>query len=114
MPGLHLQRNRRKSAIQKIYDGRGNLNDGCVAGGARLLRRLSCRWSPGIRPDKEIMDLLKLSLENNDFILMMIGIYKFQAQQWAKHLPQIMQTYPWLNGRKKHLKRHENNLSIFP
>ena len=39
MPGLHLQRNRRKSAIQKIYDGRGNFNDGCVAGGARLLRR---------------------------------------------------------------------------
>ena len=36
MPGLHLQRNRRKSAIQKIYDGRGNFNDGCVASGARL------------------------------------------------------------------------------
>ena len=48
MPGLHLQRNRRKSAVQKIYDGRGNFNDGCVGGGARLLRRLSCRWSPGI------------------------------------------------------------------
>ena len=42
MPGLHLQRNRRKSAIQKIYDGRGNFNDGCVASGARLLRRLRC------------------------------------------------------------------------
>ena len=38
MPGLHLQRNRRKSAIQKIYDGRGNFNDGCVASGARLKR----------------------------------------------------------------------------
>ena len=34
MPGLHLQRNRRKSAIQEIYDGRGNFNDGCVASGA--------------------------------------------------------------------------------
>ena len=42
MHGLHLQRNRRKSAIQKIYDGRGNFNDGCVASGARLLRRLRC------------------------------------------------------------------------
>ena len=42
MPGLHLQRNRRKSAIQKIYDGRRNFNDGCVASGARLLRRLRC------------------------------------------------------------------------
>ena len=42
MPGLHLQRIRRKSAIQKIYDGRGNFNDGCVASGARLLRRLRC------------------------------------------------------------------------
>ena len=42
MPGLHLQRNRRKSVIQKIYDGRGNFNDGCVASGARLLRRLRC------------------------------------------------------------------------
>ena len=42
MPGLHLQRNRRKSAKQKIYDGRGNFNDGCVASGARLLRRLRC------------------------------------------------------------------------
>ena len=42
MPGLHLQRNRRKSAKQKIYDGRGNINDGCVASGARLLRRLRC------------------------------------------------------------------------
>ena len=42
MPGLHLQRNRRKSAIQKIYDGRGNFNDSCVASGARLLRRLRC------------------------------------------------------------------------
>ena len=40
--GNHLQRNRRKSAIQKIYDGRGNFNDGCVASGARLLRRLRC------------------------------------------------------------------------
>ena len=39
---LHLQRNRRKSAIQKIYDGRRNFNDGCVASGARLLRRLRC------------------------------------------------------------------------
>ena len=36
MPGLQLQRNRRKSAIQKIYDGHGNFNDGCVASGARL------------------------------------------------------------------------------
>ena len=34
MPGLHLQRNRRKTAIQKFYDGRGNFNDGCVASGA--------------------------------------------------------------------------------
>ena len=42
MPGLHLQRNRRKSAIQKIYDGRGNFKDGCVASGAQLLRRLGC------------------------------------------------------------------------
>ena len=42
MPGLHLQRNRRNSAIQKIYDGRGNFYDGCVASGARLLRRLRC------------------------------------------------------------------------
>ena len=42
MPGLHLQRNRRKSAKQEIYDGRGNFNDGCVASGARLLRRLRC------------------------------------------------------------------------
>ena len=42
MPGLHLQRNRRKSAIQKVYDGRGNFNDGCVGSGARLLRRLRC------------------------------------------------------------------------
>ena len=42
LPGLHLQRNRRKSTIQKIYDGRGNFNDGCVASGARLLRRLRC------------------------------------------------------------------------
>ena len=42
MPGLHLQRNRRKSAIQKIYDGRGNFNDGCVASRARHLRRLRC------------------------------------------------------------------------
>ena len=42
MPGLHLQRNRRKSAIQKIYDGRINFNDGCVASGVRLLRRLRC------------------------------------------------------------------------
>ena len=42
MPGLHLQRNRRKSAIQKIYDGRGNFKDCCVASGARLLRRLRC------------------------------------------------------------------------
>ena len=38
MPGLHLQRNRRNSAIQNIYDGRRNFNDGCVASGARLLR----------------------------------------------------------------------------
>ena len=42
MPGLHLQRNSRKSAIQKIYDGPGNFNDGCVASGARLLQRLRC------------------------------------------------------------------------
>ena len=62
-----------------------------------------------LRPDKEIMDLLKLSLENNDFILMMIGIFKLQTQQWAKNLTQLMQTYSWLNGRKKHLKRHEHN-----
>ena len=38
--GLHLQLNRRKSL---------RINDGCVAGGAIILRRLSCRWSPGIR-----------------------------------------------------------------
>ena len=37
MPVLHLQRNRHKSAMQKIYDARGNFNDGCVASGARLL-----------------------------------------------------------------------------
>ena len=42
MPELHLQRNHRKSAIQKIYDGRGNFNDGWVASGAPLLRRLRC------------------------------------------------------------------------
>ena len=42
MPGLHMQRNRRKSAIQKIYDGRRNFNDGCVASRARLLRPLRC------------------------------------------------------------------------
>ena len=41
-PGLHYQRNRRKSVIQKIYDGCGNLNDWSVASGARLLRRLRC------------------------------------------------------------------------
>ena len=38
MPGLHLQRNRRKSAIQKIYGGRGNFNDGCVASGATVVK----------------------------------------------------------------------------
>ena len=42
MPELHLQRNRRKSAIQKIYDGRSNCNDGWFASGARRLRRLRC------------------------------------------------------------------------
>ena len=29
-PGLHYQRNHRKSAIHNIYDGRGNLDDGSV------------------------------------------------------------------------------------
>ena len=33
-PGLQQQRSRRKSAIQKIYDGCGNFNDGSVASGA--------------------------------------------------------------------------------
>ena len=39
---LHYQLDRRKSAIQKIYDGLGNFNDGSVDSVARLLRRL--RW----------------------------------------------------------------------
>ena len=55
------------------------------------------------------MDLQTICRENNDFILTMIGNSKFQAQQWAKDLPQIMRTYSWLDGRKKHLKRHANN-----
>ena len=46
-----------------------------------------------LRPDKEIMDLLKFSLAINDFIFMTIGIFKFQAH----------------NSRMKHLQRHENN-----
>ena len=28
--GIHFQLDRRKSAIQKVYNGRGNFNDGLV------------------------------------------------------------------------------------
>ena len=62
-----------------------------------------------LRPDKEIMDLLKLSLENNDFIFNDDWYLQISGTAMGKYLPQIMQTYSWLNGRKNHLKRYENN-----
>ena len=48
MPGLHQQRNRGKSL---------KINDGCVGGGGRLLRQLSCRWSPGITDSLNSLNL---------------------------------------------------------
>ena len=46
-----------------------------------------------LRPDKEIMDLLKLSLENNDFIFKDDLYLQISGTAMGKNLPQIMQTY---------------------
>ena len=55
------------------------------------------------------MDLLKPSFKNNDFIFNDDWYLQISGTAMGKKLPQIMQTYSWLNGRKKHLKRYENN-----
>ena len=79
MPGLHLQRNRRKSAIQKIYDGRGNFNDGCVASGARLLRRLRLAVQPDCLKGRVVCGTVYGKKHYDGFINQSIMCYDYQC-----------------------------------
>ena len=53
------------------------------------------------RPDVDILELLKISLEHNDFYSHPTGTFKSLALQWENDLPPTMPTFSWPNGKNK-------------
>ena len=54
------------------------------------------------RPDVDILELFKISLEHNDCYSHPTGTFQLLALQWENDLPPTMPTFSWPNGNNKH------------
>ena len=54
------------------------------------------------RPDKQILEILKICLEDNDFTFNDQWFLQVGGTSMGKALPQTMLIYLWPNGNKNH------------
>lgn len=77
--------------------------------GIQAIKNIFEKTPDAPRPDKELIQLVEINLNRNDFAFNGIFFYKSKAQRWARSLPQPTPTFLWQNGRLQHLPDATNS-----